>query len=105
MMVSIQKSRKKNGIRGETYRVVIAFGLVNLGNFDEAGMGALKGVDPAFKVLVFLGKLGDIVLVDGAETFAGLLVQIAERLANFLELRRHISGEVLPLIHIWADSL
>lgn len=88
------------GLCSDTYWVVVALSLVDLGDLHEAGVGGLERIDAAFEVLVLLGQLGDVLLVDGAEALAGLLVEVAKGLANVLELRSDIAGELLPLVHL-----
>lgn len=88
------------GQGSDTHWVVVALGLVDLGDLHDAGVGGLERIDAAFEVLVLLGQLGDVLLVDGAEALASLLVEVAEGLADVLELRSDIAGELLPLVHL-----
>lgn len=86
-----------------TYRIVVALGLVDLCDLHEAGVSTLERIDSTFEILVLLGQLGDVLLVYGTEALTSLLVEVAERLADVLELGRDIGGDVvgelLPLVH------
>lgn len=85
------------------YRIVVALSLVDFGNLDQAGVSILECINTSFEILVLLRQLGDVFLVNGAETLTSLLVEVAERLADVLELRCNIAGNVagefLPLVH------
>lgn len=87
-----------------TYRIVVALGFVDFGDLHEAGVSALERIDATFQVLVFLRQLSDVFLVDSTESLTSLLVEVAKSLADVLELRSDIAGDVagefLPLIHL-----
>ena len=83
-----------------TYRVIVALSLVYFGDLHETSVSTLEGINAAFEVLVFLGQLGDVILIDGTKALTSLLVEVAKSLANVLELRCDAAGQLFPLVHL-----